>query len=419
MSLKDKTNEELFRLYTDDLTLRLHNEKNLRDTEMLLKHFQDHLSGEKPSRGGAKAFLTRYAKRKARTLYRYTQAIKAFMNWYGEPLEDIRVKVPKSLPPYTEDADIEKLLAAIGSKKSHKRSIDRDCLLVEVGWRTGMRRGELADLQKKDIHGDFLVVREGKGGKDRMIPLIPKITVKLANFTRDMKPDQRVFGLGGPAIGMKIKKYAERAGIKDFHTHSLRHKYATDLLESGANIKVVQALLGHENLNTTQVYLSITEKSLYEAVVKLDKHIKSQTTETENNVTPPVEKKNDDIYRRGDDSSKSVIFIEKHWKDLADVASQLVNNFRLVRKYADLNEEIIGEIWLDETEQEKLQKNDYFLSRCLLQHLQSEFPRIAWANSWDQLRLKEITEEIMDRLSAIAWGRIPCGTCLICSKNIH
>jgi site-specific recombinase XerD len=417
LSLRDKTNDELFRLYTDDLTLRLHNEKNLRDTKTLLMHFQDHLSVEKPSREAAKAFLAQYAKRKARTLYRYTQVIKAFMNWYGEPLEDIRVRVPKSLPSYTEDADIEKLLESIGKKQSHKHNIGRDQLLVEVALRTGMRRGELANLHKKDIHVDFLIVREGKGIKDRMIPLIPDVAAKLANFTQDMTPEQRVFGLGGPAIGMKIKKYASRAGIKDFHTHSLRHKYATDLLESGANIKVVQALLGHENLNTTQVYLSITEKSLYEAVVKLDKHINSQEPKNENTITLSVEKKTNDIYLRSDEDSKAVVSLEKHWEDLAHVAGQLINDFRLIRKYKDLGEEIIREIWLDKTEQEQLQTRDYFLSRCLLQHLQSEFPRIAWANSWSQLRLNEITEEIIDALSAIAWGRIPSGTCSICNST--
>ena len=272
MALRDKTSAELFQLYDSDLVLRLHNIKNLRDTRTLLSHFEDFL-GERPiSPEVAKGFLAKYADRKPRTLYRYAQMIKAFMKWYGEPLDDIKVRVPKTLPSYTEDHDIEKLLDAIGQKKSHKGCIIRDRLIVEVAWRTGMRRAELAGLKKKDIHTDSLIVRGGKGNRDRMIPLTQDVTEKLGDFIKDMKPDDKVFGLGAPAISMKVKQFAIKAGLADFHTHTLRHKYATDLLESGANIKVVQALLGHEQLNTTEVYLSITNQSLYDAVKKLDEH---------------------------------------------------------------------------------------------------------------------------------------------------
>ena len=64
------------------------------------------------------------------------------MKWYGEPMDDFKVKVPKSLPPYTEDQDIEKLLSAIGNKKTHKGYIVRDSLMTEPALKTGMRRGE-------------------------------------------------------------------------------------------------------------------------------------------------------------------------------------------------------------------------------------------------------------------------------------
>ena len=69
---------------------------------------------------------------------------------------------------------------------------------------------------------------------------------------------------------MKIKYFAKKAGLTDFHTHTMRHKFATDLLEKGANIKAVQALLGHESLNTTEVYLSITNQGLHDAVKLLE-----------------------------------------------------------------------------------------------------------------------------------------------------
>jgi integrase/recombinase XerD len=113
--------------------------------------------------------------------------------------------VPKTLPPYTEDSDIEKLFEAIKNKRSHKGCIERDLLLVEVAWRTGMRRAELAMLKKKDIHGEFLIVRGGKGGKDRTIPLLKNLAKKMNDFTNDLNPEERVFRLGTASISMKIK----------------------------------------------------------------------------------------------------------------------------------------------------------------------------------------------------------------------
>ncbi len=143
--------------------------------------------------------------------------------------------MPKRLPQYVEDDQIEKLFSAIRGKKSHKCSIERDLLIVELYLKTGMRRSELAGLKVRDVHSDFLMVIKGKGEKDRMLPLLPDIAGRLNGFIRGRQPDESVFGLTGPSIGNKISIFAQKAGLKDIHTHSLRHKYATDLLESGAN----------------------------------------------------------------------------------------------------------------------------------------------------------------------------------------
>ena len=159
--------------------------------------------------------------------------------------------------------------------------ITRDTLLVELDWRTGLRRAELSNLEAKDVHADFLVVRSGKGQKDRLVPLVPTIAEKLHNFIKGMKPNEKIFKLNPTSLGMKIKDLAKRAGLADFHCHSLRHKFATDLLNHGADIRAVQQLLGHTNLNTTQVYLAVTDKRLREAVNRLEpkpgESIKSDT----------------------------------------------------------------------------------------------------------------------------------------------
>jgi site-specific recombinase XerD len=280
LMLRRMTNEGLFQLYDSDLVLRLHSPKNLSDTRKFLARFNQYLGNYPPSPDLSKSFLAQYANRKPRTLYRYAQMLRVFMKWYGEPMDDLKVKIPKSLPPYTEDAQIEKLLHAIEDKKTHKRNIVRDILLVELALKTGMRRGELANLEARHIHEDFLVVREGKNKKDRVIPLSPPIALRLKNFIEGKKPDQKVFGLKAPSITMKIKTFARRAGLDDLHAHALRHKFATDLLEHGADVRSVQHLLGHENLSTTQIYLSVTDRRLRETVNLLDETKKKQTTPT-------------------------------------------------------------------------------------------------------------------------------------------
>jgi len=270
LELRHMTNEGLFKLYDSDLVLRLHNTKNLSDTRKVLARFKEYLNGYPLSAELAKGFLTQYADRKPRTLYRYAMMLKVFMKWYGEPMNGFRVKIPKTLPPYTKDSEVERLLSAIGNKRSHKGCIVRDTLIVEVALKTGMRRSELANLEAKDIHPDFLVVRNGKGGKDRVIPLVASIAQRLKNFTQGMKPEEKVFKLKAVCISNKIRQFAKKAGLNDFHTHTMRHKFATDLLERGANIKQLQELLGHENLATTEVYLSTTDQGKRDAINLLD-----------------------------------------------------------------------------------------------------------------------------------------------------
>ncbi|MFC2006350.1 tyrosine-type recombinase/integrase [Chloroflexota bacterium] len=192
------------------------------------------------------------------------------MKWYGEPMDDFRVKIPKTLPPYTEDSEIERLFSAIENKKTHKGCIVRDSLMATLALKTGMRRSELGNLKVKDIHQDFLMVRSGKGGKDRVIPLASAIAERLQNFIEGKQPEETVFGLKPACISNKIRQFARKAGLDGFHTHTMRHKFATDLLERGANIKQVQELLGHDNLATTEVYLSVTDQGKRDAINLLD-----------------------------------------------------------------------------------------------------------------------------------------------------
>jgi integrase/recombinase XerD len=271
LALKNKTNDELFALYEAELILKIHNTRNLETDRRLLTKFHSYLNDSSPSPELAKGFISQFSSKKPGTLARYAATIKSFMKWCGEPMDNFKVKVPKTLPPYTENSDIEKLFATVENKKNHKGSIVRDSLLLTVALKTGMRRAELSNLEPKDIHADFLVVRGGKGGKDRMIPLAPATAQQLHNFIEGMEPYEKVFKLKAATISNKITRLAKKAGLIGFHAHQLRHKFATDLLEKHVNIKVVQELLGHADLGTTQVYLSLVDQGLHDAISQLDK----------------------------------------------------------------------------------------------------------------------------------------------------
>jgi integrase/recombinase XerD len=286
LTLRTKTNEGLLAFYDNELVFRNHNQRQLETERRLVRKFLlEYLGAYPPSPELAKGFLAQYVNKKPRTLARYAATIKGLMKWYGEPMDDFRIKVPRSLPPYTENSDIEKLFSAIENKRSHKGCIVRDTLLVALALKSGMRRGELANLEPKDIHHDFLVVRNGKGEKDRVIPLAPAIALRLLNFIKGMTPTEKVFKLKAPCISMKIKHFARKAGLESLHTHTLRHKYATDLLEAGADIRTLQELMGHADLSTTQIYLSITDKRLREAANLLED---KPQTESEDVVTLKV-----------------------------------------------------------------------------------------------------------------------------------
>jgi integrase len=129
-------------------------------TRTVLTHFMEFVCQYAPSAQLAKGFLARYANYNRYTLARYSQMIKAFMQWYCEPLTDVHIKIPKNLPSYTEDSDIEKLLAAVGDKQSHKKLVERDRLLIDTALKTGLRRFELANLKPKEIHENALIVRQ-------------------------------------------------------------------------------------------------------------------------------------------------------------------------------------------------------------------------------------------------------------------
>jgi len=271
LELRQKTNEELFSLYDGELIFHHRSGRGLHEARRMLRHFHNFLGEYPPTVELAKAFLGQFSDRKATTLYRYTAIIKSFMAWYGDKL-DIKIRVPKMLPDYVDDGDIDKLTDAMRNKKSHKRSAKRDLLLVDVAVHTGLRRGELANLKVGDIGTErqALIVRLGKGQKDRAIPLSYAITRRLEDYMKGKPKEDSLFGLAPATISGKIHTFAKKAGV-NLHTHSLRDRFATSLAEAGVGIREIQMLLGHDNINNTERYILLTGEHLRQAIDLLDK----------------------------------------------------------------------------------------------------------------------------------------------------
>jgi len=367
--LKKKSNEELFSLYKAELTLKIRNEKNLDTYHQVLNKFQQFLDGEPPSSMLAKNFLTRWSKRKPRTLHKNLSIIKGFLDWYGEEI-DLKVKIPHQLPEYVEEKNIQKLIEAIKKKRTHKGSIKRDLLLVELAYGSGLRREELANLRVSDIlfSEKSLIVRKGKGMKDRAVPLPARVMQLLQEYTEGMDPDSKIFNITPVAISDKIRRFARIAGV-NIHTHSLRHAYATRLLERGANIKAVQELLGHSSIGTTEAYLSLHPKHLRETVDLLDKLPDKPESETAVNLQEP-----------GETTTVPVQVRLEHWRRLVILAEELETCLQFPdpgfgKAYKSKTGGKFHSSWyMNESRVSFSADRDELLFGCLMSHLDSEFP---------------------------------------------
>lgn len=270
LMLRQLINKDLFALYDSELICRHRSAKGLYEDRRILKHFAEFLGQFPPMPALGKQFLSQFANRKTATLARYVAVLKPFFKWYGEEL-DMKVKLPRQLPPYIEEADINALIKAIETKATHKRLAHRDCLLIHLAVNTGLRRTELANLRVGDIHleQNIVIVRAGKGEKDGVVPLNDTIATLLRGYIKNMKPEQSLFGVKPSTISGKFERFSKKAGVA-IHCHSLRHHFGTQLVEKGANVEAVRQLMRHSRLDTTQKYLSLSVKGLREAVELLD-----------------------------------------------------------------------------------------------------------------------------------------------------
>ncbi|MCM8803732.1 MAG: tyrosine recombinase XerC [Candidatus Omnitrophica bacterium] len=184
-------------------------------------------------------------------------------------------KIPEKLPNFLTYNEVLKILDI-----PHKNSWQflRDKSIIEILYSTGIRVGELANLKIEDINfADELIKVKGKGKKERILPIGKPALNSLIEYIekRPNKKEKFIFlnkygkRLTERSIERIIKKYSLISGInKKVTPHTLRHTFATHLLDRGADLRIVQELLGHERITTTQIYTHLTIEKLKELYEK-------------------------------------------------------------------------------------------------------------------------------------------------------
>lgn len=165
------------------------------------------------------------------------------------------VKSEKKIPVVLTPQEIQKLLAEI--KNSRNR------LMIAFIYASGLRVSELVNLRYQDIDLNERVatIKAGKGKKDRLVILSPKLCRKLLKTAKNANKQDLVFPISKRYVQKIVSNAAKKAKIqKRVFCHALRSSFATHLLERGTDIRVIQELLGHANLSTTQIYTKVSKE---------------------------------------------------------------------------------------------------------------------------------------------------------------
>jgi site-specific recombinase XerD len=277
----------LRRRFIEDLTIRNYSPRTIECYVALVARFAAHF-GRSPEQLGAEEVRTfqLHLLEKRVSWSRFNQAVCALRLLYRLTLRqpDLVTMIPYGKKP--------KMIACVLSADEIARLLraapaGRDRMLLQTAYALGLRLEELVHLQVGDIDGERRVVhvRLGKGAKDRLVPISDRLLIELRAWWRVQRPPLWLFPGGKPGgkpgkpgapitdggVQRIFRRIRAAAGIdKPASMHTLRHSFATHMLEAGVNIAVLQRMLGHSHLSTTARYLHFSVRDFQRAPSLLD-----------------------------------------------------------------------------------------------------------------------------------------------------
>jgi len=242
----------------------------------------------------------------ARSQARIISGIKSFYRFLllekyleADPTELLESpKIGMKIPDILTENEINDLIDSIDLSKPEGH---RNRAMLETLYSCGLRVSELVGLKYADVYFDeqFIVVN-GKGNKQRLVPISPKAIQEIRNYLIDRNRvnvqkghestlflNRRGATLTRVMVFHILKEQAKIAGIrKTISPHTLRHTFATHLLEGGANLRAIQMMLGHESITTTEIYTHIDREFLRREII--EHHPRNRSFETKNRCTESV-----------------------------------------------------------------------------------------------------------------------------------
>lgn len=220
--------------------------------------------------------------RKVSSLRSYFKFLQINYGFIDNPFSHVQIKQQsRHLPRFLSHAEMDQLLLSCDSDDIGQRNE----LLIELTYACGLRLSEVTVLKLKDINIEERSLNIiGKGNKERMLFFYPELVDKIRYYLDTIRPimlgnqdhdsffvNQKGNPISASGVSFIIKEQGIQAGLRQtLHPHMLRHSFATHLIDNGASIRVVQTLLGHESLSTTQIYTHVSLsliKKVYEGVM--------------------------------------------------------------------------------------------------------------------------------------------------------